>query len=83
MQSRESVETEVQSLKAQLLAMQGELEVSRKETAVAKEELRNVEAEVAQQYPLALLQFFPPWANSSAASCRCMLDHLAEFSSYD
>lgn len=49
MQSRESVETEVQSLKAQLLAMQGELEVSRKEAAVAKEELRNVKAEAAQQ----------------------------------
>ena len=49
MQSRESVETEVQSLKAQLLAMRGELEVSRKEAAVAKEELRNVKAEAAQQ----------------------------------
>ena len=49
MQSRESVETEVQSLKAQLLAMQGELEVSRREAAEAKEELRNVKAEAAQQ----------------------------------
>ena len=49
MQSRESVETEVQSLKAQLLALQGELEVSRKEAAVAKDELRNVKAEAAQQ----------------------------------
>ena len=49
MQSRESVETEVQSLKAQLLAMRGELEVSRKEAAVAKEELRNVKAEAAQR----------------------------------
>lgn len=44
MQSRESVETEVQSLKAQLLAMHGELEASRKEAAAAKEELRNVKA---------------------------------------
>ena len=43
------METEVQSLKAQLLAMQGELEVSRREAAEAKEELRNVKAEVAQQ----------------------------------
>lgn len=49
MQNRESVETEVQSLKAQLLAMRGELEVSRKEAAVAKEELRNVKAEAAQR----------------------------------